>query len=155
VPFFPPSPDLVFFQNGMLDPWLATRGLASATQVLVYFAVAKLGDAPIDGVTDLNPEGLTAACGKWAGAVAARLRGPGLSCKVLGRAEFEKPMLEKLIWISAFMLVGVRNANASIGDVESKYRDEVLYFTVLEYALLYCIVANSPVPQKRVEGTVW
>jgi hypothetical protein len=29
-------------------------------QVLVYFAVAKLGDKPTDGKTDVNPEGLTA-----------------------------------------------------------------------------------------------
>lgn len=29
-------------------------------QVLVYFAVAKKGEAPIDGKTDVNPEGLTA-----------------------------------------------------------------------------------------------
>lgn len=29
-------------------------------QVLVYFAVAKTGDKPIDGKTDVNPEGLTA-----------------------------------------------------------------------------------------------
>lgn len=141
VPLFPllvaSSADLVFFQNGMLDPWLASRGLADATQVLVYFAVAKMGDSPIDGVTDLNPEGLTAASGKWAGAVAARLHSAGLSCKVLSREEFEKPMLEKLIWISAFMLVGVRNANASIGDVESKYRQEVLYCSV---HIVCCVV---------------
>lgn len=116
--------DLVFFQNGMLDPWLASRGLQDATQVLVYFAVAKMGDNPIDGITDFNPEGLTAASGKWADAVAARLHSAGLSCKVLSREDFEKPMLEKLIWISAFMLVGVKN-KANIGEVESKYRAEV------------------------------
>jgi hypothetical protein len=29
-------------------------------QVLVYFAVAKKGDPPTDGKTDVNPEGLTA-----------------------------------------------------------------------------------------------
>lgn len=30
------------------------------SQVLVYFAVAKKGDAPGDGKTNVNPEGLTA-----------------------------------------------------------------------------------------------
>ncbi len=35
-------------------------------QVLVYMAVAKKGDKPTDGITDRNPEGLTAATGKWA-----------------------------------------------------------------------------------------
>ena len=29
-------------------------------QVLVYFAVAKKGEKPTDGKTDVNPEGLTA-----------------------------------------------------------------------------------------------
>lgn len=48
----------------------------------MYFAVAKLGDAPIDGKTDTNPEGLTAATGKHAEAFAARLAGGDLSCKV-------------------------------------------------------------------------
>lgn len=38
-------------------------------QVLVYFAVAKKGEKPTDGKTDVNPEGLTAGkCGKvWEG----------------------------------------------------------------------------------------
>ena len=74
--------DLVFFQNGMLEPWLESEGLGDADQVLAYFAVSKLGEDPIDGKTDTNPEGLTAAYGKWASAVAARLHGGGLSCKV-------------------------------------------------------------------------
>ena len=56
-------PDLVFLQNGMLQPWLDSRGLGDNTQVLVYFAVAKLGDTPTDGKTDVNPEGLTAGKG--------------------------------------------------------------------------------------------
>ncbi|KAL2621922.1 hypothetical protein R1flu_002127 [Riccia fluitans] len=116
--------DLVFVQNGMLDPLLESKGL-TATQVLVYFAVAKLGDPPTDGITDLNPEGLTAASGKWASAIAARLKSAGLSCKVLDPEEFKKPQLEKLIWICAFMLVGARHPGSTVGDVESKHRDEL------------------------------
>ncbi|XP_075666852.1 uncharacterized protein LOC142636492 isoform X4 [Castanea sativa] len=80
----PPSRwnDLVFFQNGMLEPWLNSKGLSDAEQVLAYFAVSKLGETPVDGKTDTNPEGLTAAYGKWAPAVAARLHAAALSCKV-------------------------------------------------------------------------
>lgn len=74
--------DLVFFQNGMLEPWFQSKGLGDADQVLAYFAVSKLGEAPVDGITDTDPEGLTAAFGKWASAVAARLHSGGLSCKV-------------------------------------------------------------------------
>jgi ketopantoate reductase len=117
--------DLVFIQNGMLQPWLDEKGLGDNTQVLVYFAVAKLGDAPIDGKTDTNPEGLTAAVGKHAEAFAARLSTADLSCKVLDRVEFKKSMLEKLIWICAIMVVGARHGNISVGEVESQHTQEV------------------------------
>ncbi len=50
--------------------------------MLVYFAVAKQGDLPTDGKTDVNPEGLTAAYGKHAQAFADRLATADLSCKV-------------------------------------------------------------------------
>lgn len=118
--------DLVFYQNGMLEPWLQSKGLVNASQVLVYFAVAKLGEAPIDGKTETNPEGLTAASGKWASAIATRLHLAGLSCKVLDKDNFEKSMLEKLIWISAFMLVGARHQGSTVGMVEKEYQNEVI-----------------------------
>lgn len=117
--------DLVFFQNGMLEPWLESKGLRDADQVLAYFAVSKLGEPPVDGKTDTNPEGLTAAYGKWASAVAGRLQAGGLSCKVLDKEGFQKQMLEKLIWISAFMLVGARHPGATVGVVEKEFRSEV------------------------------
>jgi hypothetical protein len=66
----------------MLQPWLEERGLGGNTQVLVYFAVAKKGESPVDGRTDLNPEGLTAAWGPHAHAFADRLASGGLTCKV-------------------------------------------------------------------------
>ncbi|KAG9150883.1 hypothetical protein Leryth_003019 [Lithospermum erythrorhizon] len=117
--------DLVFFQNGMLEPWFESKGLGDADQVLAYFAVSKLGEPPIDGKTDTNPEGLTAAYGKWGSAVAERLLAGGLSCKVLDKEAFQKQMLEKLIWICAFMLVGARHPGATVGVVEKEYRSEV------------------------------
>ncbi|XP_058195764.1 uncharacterized protein LOC131312055 isoform X2 [Rhododendron vialii] len=117
--------DLVFFQNGMLEPWFHSKGLGDADQVLAYFAISKLGEPPIDGKTDTNPEGLTAAFGKWASAVAARLHAGGLSCKVLDKDAFQKQMLEKLIWISAFMLVGALHPGATVGVVEKEFRSEV------------------------------
>ncbi|GMH14133.1 hypothetical protein Nepgr_015974 [Nepenthes gracilis] len=116
--------DLVFFQNGMLEPWFNDKGLGDADQVLAYFAVSKLGEPPTDGKTDTHPEGLTAAYGKWASAVASRLHAGGLSCKVLDKEAFQKQMLEKLIWISAFMLVGARHPGATVGVVEKEYRSE-------------------------------
>jgi hypothetical protein len=116
--------DLVFIQNGMLEPWLAERGLEGNTQVLVYFAVAKQGDLLTDGKTDVNPEGLTAAYGKHAQAFADRLATADLSCKVLGKTDFQKSMLEKLIWICAFMVVGAKHG-CKVGEVESQHAEEV------------------------------
>ena len=120
--------DLVFLQNGMLAPWLASQGLGDkATQVLMYMAVAKLGEEPTDGITDMAPEGLTSATGKWANALATRLARGGMSCHVVDAQEFEKRMFEKLIWISSFMLVGAASLGqgATVGDVEQKKTEEV------------------------------
>ncbi|KHN38064.1 hypothetical protein glysoja_007106 [Glycine soja] len=117
--------DLVFFQNGMLEPWLESKGLEDANQVLAYFAVSKIGETPIDGRTDINPEGLTAAYGKWASIVAARLNAGGLSCKVLDKEVFQKQMLEKLIWICSVMLVGARHGGVSVGVVDKEFRTEL------------------------------
>ncbi|KAK7293937.1 hypothetical protein RJT34_16818 [Clitoria ternatea] len=123
----PPSRwnDLVFFQNGMLEQWLQSKGLDDANQVLAYFAVSKIGESPIDGTTDTNPEGLTAAYGKWASAVAARLHARGLSCKVLDKEAFQKQMFEKLIWICSVMLVGARHGGVPVGVVEKEFRSEL------------------------------
>jgi hypothetical protein len=44
---------------------------------------------------------------------------------VLQKEAFQKQMLEKLIWISAFMLVGARHPGATVGVVEKDYRSEV------------------------------
>lgn len=64
------------------------------SQALIYFAVSKKGEAPIDGITDENPEGLTSTSGKWAEEFKARLAGGGLTCHVLPesrRAEQYRP----------------------------------------------------------------
>lgn len=118
--------DLVFMQNGMLQPFLDARGLGANTQCLIYFAVAKAGEKPTDGITDLNPEGLTAVTGKWADAVAARFNGSDLSCHVLDASTYEGSMYEKLIWICAMMLVGAQHEGAKVGDVATTYKDEVV-----------------------------
>mmetsp|Transcript_2207 Transcript_2207/g.3640 ORF Transcript_2207/g.3640 Transcript_2207/m.3640 type:complete len:300 (+) Transcript_2207:3-902(+) len=116
--------DLVFLQNGMLQPWLDSQGLGDNTQVLVFFAVAAKGDKVVDGKTDVNPEGLTAACGPYARVVADRLHAGGLSCKVLDRPAFTVAMLEKLVWICAFMLLGAVH-KLTVGEVECTKQAEL------------------------------
>lgn len=116
--------NLVFLQNGILTEYLKGKGLEDNTQALIYFAVSKLGEAPIDGKTDLNPEGLTAVTGKWGDDLANRLNDGNLSCHVLDKEPWTIAMLEKHIWICAFMAVGAKHG-CTVGDVESKYNDEV------------------------------
>ncbi|KAJ1425713.1 hypothetical protein SESBI_10785 [Sesbania bispinosa] len=84
--------DLVFFLNGMLEPYLESKGLNDSDQVLAYFVVSKLEESPIDGKTDTNPEELTAAYGKWASTVSNRLHAGGLSGMVLDKEAFQKKM---------------------------------------------------------------
>lgn len=93
-------------------------------QCLVYFAVSAMGATPIDGKTELNPEGLTAATGKHASAVAQRLAAGGLSCSVLDATAYRSSMLEKLVWISAFMAVGAQH-HCTVGEVEAQHPAEV------------------------------
>jgi len=109
--------DLVFLQNGMLGSFLEKNGLTDNTQVLLYLAVSKLGEKPIDGVTKFNPDGLTAATGKWADAFAARLAGGGLKCRALAGEEYKAAMLEKHVWICSFMMVGALNGGITVGEV--------------------------------------
>lgn len=85
--------DLVFLQNGVLTNFLRERGLESNTQALIYYAVAKKGEAPIDGKTDLNPEGLTAVTGKWANDFASRMTQAGLSCNIYDKQTWTVAMV--------------------------------------------------------------
>ena len=83
---------------------LAAALTDSWAQVLVYFAVAKRGDAPQDG-------GLTQAHGLHAGVFAERLTSHGIKCTVPDRRQFRQSMLEKLVWIrcAAHKLLGLQH----------------------------------------------
>ncbi|GMI46302.1 hypothetical protein TrCOL_g2774 [Triparma columacea] len=117
--------DLVFLQNGYIDEWLKGKGLEKNTQALLFFAVAKLGEEPTDGVTRVNPEGLTAVTGKHAEDLKARLEEVGLKCNVLGEDDYAKAMWEKLAWITGYMLVGTAKGMGSVGETGEK-QDEIL-----------------------------
>jgi hypothetical protein len=99
--------DLVFVQNGYLDPLLESYGLLeSATQVLLYLSVPKLGAAPVDGVTSVSPDGLTAACGTHAAAFAERLEAVQMKCNVVDAKAYRPAMFEKLMYV-IFSLVAI------------------------------------------------
>lgn len=89
--------DLVFLQNGYLDDFLASKGLLENTQSLLYLSVTAKGVDPVDGITAVNPEGLTAATGVHAGAFKDRLASLGLKCNVVSAEEYRPAMFEKLM----------------------------------------------------------
>jgi hypothetical protein len=117
--------DLILMQNGQLEPFMQKNGLYDVTQAVLWFAAMRKGGNPLDGITDENPEGLTCVSGKWAGAVAMRLGQGDLTCTVAGQRDLRRNMLEKLIWISAFMLVGTAYGGITVGEVEQKHHEEV------------------------------
>lgn len=89
--------DLVFLQNGYLDNFLEEKGLLDNTQALLFFSVTKLGADPVDGITTVNPEGLTAATGVHAQAFADRLAALNLKCNVVTSEQYRPAMFEKLM----------------------------------------------------------
>jgi hypothetical protein len=117
--------DLVFMQNGYLDDFLQSKGLLDNTQVLLYLSVTARGADPVDGVTSVNPEGLTAAMGEWAEAFADRLDCLDLKCNVVGKEVYRAAMFEKLMWISTYMLVGTAKGCQTVGEAGRKYGDVV------------------------------
>jgi len=117
--------DLMFLQNGYLDGFLEEKGLSSNSQCLLFVAVSSLGAEPIDGITTVNPEGLTSAMGEHARALQARLNDAGMKCNLLSKDEYKPAMFEKLIWICTYMLVGTANECATVGDAGKDFPDLV------------------------------
>eukprot|EP00522_Entomoneis_paludosa_P004015 CAMPEP_0172472238 /NCGR_PEP_ID=MMETSP1065-20121228/68233_1 /TAXON_ID=265537 /ORGANISM="Amphiprora paludosa, Strain CCMP125" /LENGTH=270 /DNA_ID=CAMNT_0013230369 /DNA_START=111 /DNA_END=923 /DNA_ORIENTATION=+ len=117
--------DLVFLQNGYLDNFLEQYGLLENTQALLFFSVTAKGVAPVDGITTVNPEGLTTVTGRHGTALAARLQQLGLKCNVVSAADYRPAMFEKLIWISTMMLVGTAKQCATVGQADQDYTNIV------------------------------
>lgn len=122
--------DLVFIQNGMLEQLLRRHGMTDNTKANLYFAIPKLGAKPIDGVTETNPEGLTAVCGKWEGSFLERIEKANLTCKVLKERDFRRSQLEKLIWICVFNLIGAVHGNVPMGEVAKMHEKEVTEMSI-------------------------
>jgi hypothetical protein len=109
--------DLVFVQNGYLDSFLEQHQLSDNTQALLYLSVPAKGVAPVDGVTRVNPDGLTAATGVHAAALAQRLAAVGMKCNVVAMSDYRPAMFEKLMYVRLCRAVSVaqvtRLANAT------------------------------------------
>uniref|UniRef100_A0A7S1BEL7 Uncharacterized protein n=1 Tax=Corethron hystrix TaxID=216773 RepID=A0A7S1BEL7_9STRA len=111
--------DLCFLQNGMLGDLInGDFGLPDdTTQCLLYLAVPVVGADPVDGITEINPEGLTCATGKWASELATRLERGSLRCNLKGGENFLAAALEKHIFICATNLSGQINGDLTVGEV--------------------------------------
>ena len=110
-------------ENGYLDDFLKSKKLQDNTQVLLYLSVTATGVPAVDGITKVNPEGLTASTGLHANAFASRLSSLGLKCNVISTEEYKPAMFEKLIWISTYMLVGTVKKCASVGEAGNNHKE--------------------------------
>ena len=124
---------MCFLQNGMLGPFLEAQGLPDATQILMYVAVAKKGEAPTDGITDANPEGLTTATGKWANAFQARLVNTveNFTRVVLNLASSSTPSTRRLLDGVAMPFLAARPSQVGrviAGDLEELRGDRLVDF---------------------------
>jgi len=117
--------DLVFLQNGNLEPFRQRYGLYDQTQAMLWLAVLRVGGKPIDGITSREPDGLTTATGKWASALQGRLAVADLKCNIREERDYRRNALEKLVWISAFMLIGQVHGGITVGEVAKKHFSEV------------------------------
>lgn len=84
-----------------------------------------MGVDAVDGITSVNPEGLTCATGVHAEAFKEMLGNLGLKCNVVGKEDYQPAMIEKLIWISTYMLVGTAKECSSVGQAGSDHAELV------------------------------
>ena len=107
--------DLIFIQNGMLQTWLSENQLQTTTQALLYVAVSKIGDQPVDG-------GRSVVTGKHAPTLCLLMQSLELSCQEIGAEDFLKEMVEKFLWNCSFGLLS-QHFNLSVGDIIAKQSD--------------------------------
>lgn len=113
--------DLIFVQNGYINPVLAKFDLLeSATRVILFIGVPSTSSTPIDGVTELHPNGLTVVSGKWAREVKNRLAHHNLSCTIVDYPELEKVYYEKIIWLCTFNLIGMCHGGMVMAQVANQ-----------------------------------
>lgn len=117
--------DLVFLQDGFLERLFQKHGLYDCSQASLWMALMRKGGKPVDGVNSAAPEGLTAVHGKWAGALSMRMGTGGLICREVMQRDARRNMLEKLVFTSAYNLVGTVHGGLTVGEVALKHSDEV------------------------------
>ena len=133
--------DLVFVQNGMLQTWFAGKSLESVTQALLYIAVSKIGDEPVDGLRSVvtGPESESFV---WL------MQELGLQCAAIPKSQFLLEMLEKLLWNCVFGLL-CQVHGLSVGEVVAQHRTQV---ASLSLELLNVACENMRLEVPTIDG---
>ncbi len=105
--------DLVFVQNGMVQPFLAEHGLAGCTQGVLWVAVPRRGDTPVPG-------GTSAFHGPWAGPIARLFHTHGVDAAAVDRTRFQREVAVKLAWICVFGALGSATG-LPVGDIAAEH----------------------------------
>ncbi|CAM6116751.1 unnamed protein product [Calypogeia fissa] len=118
--------DLVFLQNGMLQPWLATRNLHHNTQGLLYMSAAEDTSLPGGRVKVVSGGRDSLVWGRWASVVVSLMHKAGLPSSVVGSHEpFLESVVEKLLWSSIFWLLSAALGGLPVGLIARKHRKDV------------------------------
>lgn len=107
--------DLVFVQNGMLQPWLERHHLTEITRGLLFFAVPARGDPPQPGP---RPSPFT---GPHSLAVVRWLTRIGVPAAPVDWPRFLAAQLEKLVWNCAFGVL-CQALDADVGTICREHR---------------------------------
>ncbi len=109
--------DLVFVQNGMVQPFLSERELAGCTQGVLWVAVPRRGDAPVPGGTSVFH-------GPWARPIAELLNSHGVDALAVDRTSYQREVAVKLAWICVFGVLGSA-VGGKVGDIAREHADAV------------------------------
>lgn len=106
--------DLIFIQNGMLQTWLRQNQLEDTTQALLYIAVSKVGEKPVDGFRSV-------VTGHHAKFVCQLMTKLNLACREISKEHFIKEMVEKFLWNCCFGLLS-QYSERSVGHLIEHYQ---------------------------------
>ena len=134
-------PDLVFVQNGMIDPALRKIDCDGCTRGLLYFAAPSREADIVAGAASIFTGPHADAMVEWFSAL-------GLEAKRVSRAQFTAEMASKLIWNCTFGLL-CHVYDQPVGELVENRRGEVD-----DLIAELCAVSNEALGTKLIPSTV-
>ncbi|MCY4380996.1 MAG: hypothetical protein OXC40_05460 [Proteobacteria bacterium] len=110
--------NLIFLQNGIYQSLLDDYGVLEPTKMLVYFAINKIGDTPVDSL------GMSVVTGKHSKMVSQMFASWHLDVKPVSELDFYGLAHEKLIWLAVFGLLG-DCFSLTVQDLVTYHRDHI------------------------------